>query len=302
MEELNVVDKINDVGSWLVNNEQLLITYAVNIVAAIIILTVGMIVARVVSGTANKIMKARHIDITVADFISAIIRYAVVIFTIIAALGRIGVQTASLIAVIGAAGLAVGLALQGSLSNFAAGVLLVTFRHFRAGEYVDFSGTAGTVLVVQIFSTTLRTFDGKMVVVPNSKILSGNITNFSREPDRLIDLIISVSYEADIDQVKTILTEIIVADSRVLQDKGITVRLNALGASSLDFMVRAWVARDALQNATFDLLENVKRALDLHGIGIPYPQMDVHLDRNLKRQPEPAPTHPTPASPPHQPN
>jgi len=302
MEDLNVVDKINDAGSWLVNNEQLLITYAVNVVAAIIILTVGMLIARVVSSTLNKIMKARHIDITVADFLSAIVRYAIVIFTVIAALGRIGVQTASVIAVIGAAGLAVGLALQGSLSNFAAGVLLVTFRHFRAGEYVDFSGTAGTVVVVQIFSTTLRTFDGKMIVVPNSKILAGNITNFSREPDRLIDLIISVSYDADIDRVKSILTDIIAADSRVLQDKGITVRLNALGASSLDFMVRAWVARDALQNVTFDLLESFKRALDQQGIGIPYPQMDVHLYRTAKPHVEPSQTNPAPADSPRQPS
>ncbi len=288
MEDLNVVDKINDAGSWLVNNQQLLVHYAVNIVAAVIILIIGMLVARAISGTLNKIMKARHIDITVADFLSAIVRYAIIIFTIIAALGRIGVQTASVIAVIGAAGLAVGLALQGSLSNFAAGVLLVTFRHFRAGEYVDFAGTAGTVLVVQIFSTTLRTFDGKMIVVPNGKILSGNITNFSREPNRLIDLIVSVSYDADIEQVKKLLTDIIAADSRVLQDKGITVRLNALGASSLDFMVRAWVPRDALQNATFDLLEGFKRVLDEHRIGIPYPQMDVHLYRTPKPQSEAA--------------
>lgn len=288
MEDLNVVDKINDAGSWLVNNQQLLIHYAVDIVAAIIILIVGMLIAKVVSRTVNRVMKARHIDITVADFLSAIIRYGIIIFTVIAALGRIGVQTASVIAVIGAAGLAIGLALQGSLSNFAAGVLLVTFRHFRAGEYVDFGGTSGTVLVVQIFSTTLRTFDGKMIVVPNSKILSGNITNFSREPNRLIDLIISVSYDADIDQVKTLLTDIIAADSRVLQDKGITVRLNALGASSLDFMVRAWVPRDALQNTTFDLLESFKRVLDEHEIGIPYPQMDVHMYRTAKPKSAPA--------------
>lgn len=282
MEDLNVVDKINNAGSWLVNNEQLLIHYAVNIVAAIIILIIGMLVAGVVSRTLNRVMNARHIDITVAEFLSAIVRYAIIIFTIIAALGRIGVQTASVIAVIGAAGLAIGLALQGSLSNFAAGVLLVTFRHFRAGEYVDFAGTAGTVLVVQIFSTTLRTFDGKMIVVPNSKILSGNITNFSREPNRLIDQIISVSYDADIEQVKTLITEIIAADSRVLKEMGITVRLNALGPSSMDFMVRAWVARDALQNATFDLLEKVKVVLDQHHIGIPYPQMDVHMYRTAK--------------------
>jgi small conductance mechanosensitive channel len=169
------------------------------------------------------------------------------------------------------------LALQGSLSNFAAGVLLVTFRPFRAGEYVDFAGTSGTVLIVQIFSSTLRTYDGKLIVLPNSKILSGNITNFSREPNRLVDLIISVSYNADIDTVKTVLTDVITADSRILKDLGITVGLNALGTSSMDFMVRAWVPSGVLQNVTFDLLENFKRALDKHHIGIPYPQMDVHL-------------------------
>ncbi len=284
MEDLNVVDKINNAGSWLINNQQLLVHYAVNIVAAIIILTIGMLIAKVISKTVNKVMRARHIDVTVADFISAIVRYAIIIFTIIAALGRIGVQTASVIAVIGAAGLAIGLALQGSLSNFAAGVLLVTFRHFRAGEYVDFGGTAGTVLVVQIFSTTLRTFDGKMIVVPNSKILSGNITNFSREPDRLIDLIIGVSYDADIDNVKSLLTGIIEAHESVIKEKGIVVRLNALGASSLDFMVRAWVPRNDLQNATFDLLESFKRVLDEHQIGIPYPQMDVHLFEQARQE------------------
>lgn len=279
MEDLNVADKLHNAGSWLANNQQLLIHYAVNIVAAIIILILGTLIAKVISGGINKVMKARHIDITVADFLSAIIRYAIVIFTVIAALGRIGVQTASVIAVIGAAGLAVGLALQGSLSNFAAGVLLVTFRHFRAGEYVDFAGTSGTVVVVQIFSTTLRTYDGKMIVVPNSKILSGNITNFAREPDRLIDLTIGVSYDADIELVKKLLGDIIAADSRVHQDKGITVRLNALGASSMDFMVRAWVARGDLQVTTFDLLESFKRVLDENHIGIPYPQMDVHMYR-----------------------
>ena len=282
MEDLNVVDKINNAGNWLANNEQLLLSYAVNIVAAVIILIVGVLIAKVVARTLNQVMRSRHIDITVADFLSAIIRYGIIIFTIIAALGRVGVQTASVIAVIGAAGLAVGLALQGSLANFAAGVLLVTFRPFRAGEYVDFGGTAGTVLVVQIFSTTLRTYDGLMIVVPNGKILSGNITNFSREPNRLVNLTISVSYDADIDTVKSVITDIIKADSRVLQDKGITVGLNNLGASSLDFMVRAWVKSGDLQNITFDLLERFKRAFDERQIGIPYPQMDVHMYRTPK--------------------
>ena len=169
MEDLNVVDSINHAGTWLARNQELLLSYAVNIVAAIVILIIGMIVARIVSNTVNRLMLARKIDATVADFLSALVRYAIIAFTLIAALGRVGVQTASVIAVLGAAGLAVGLALQGSLSNLAAGVLLVMFRPFRAGEYVDLGGIAGTVQNVQIFSTTLRTVDGKIVVVPNGK-------------------------------------------------------------------------------------------------------------------------------------
>ena len=173
-------------------------------------------------------------------------RYAVIAFTLIAALGRVGVQTASVIAVLGAAGLAVGLALQGSLSNLAAGVLLVVFRPFRAGEYVDLGGIAGTVLNVQIFSTTLRSADGKIVVVPNGKIIAGNIINFSREPVRRNEFIIGVAYDADIDKVKQLLTNIIESD---------------------------------LQSVYWDVLERIKRDFDAKGIGFPYPQMDVHVIR-----------------------
>lgn len=196
MEDLGVVDSINNAGSWLVRNQALLISYAVNIAAAIAIIIVGMIVARTVSRGVNRVMLSRHIDATVADFLSALVRYGIIAFTLIAAMGRVGVQTASVIAVLGAAGLAVGLALQGSLANLA-GVLLVTFRPFRAGEYVDLGGTAGTVLNVQIFSTTLRSADGKIVIVPNKKVIDGNITNFSREPVRRNELIIGVGYDSD---------------------------------------------------------------------------------------------------------
>jgi small conductance mechanosensitive channel len=213
----------------------------------------------------------------VADFLSALVRYGIIAFTLIAALSRVGVQTASVIAVLGAAGLAVGLALQGSLSNLAAGVLLVTFRPFRTGEYVDLGGIAGTVLNVQIFSTTMRTVDGKIVVVPNGKIIAGNIINFSREPVRRNEFIIGVSYEADIDQVKQILTDIVSRDERVLKDRDITVRVNELGPSSVNFVVRAWSKSGDLQNVYWDVLEQIKKGLDANGIGIPYPQMDVHV-------------------------
>ena len=277
MEDLNVVDSINDAGSWLVRNQELLLSYAVNIVAAIAILIVGMIVARIVSGTVNRLMLARKIDATVADFLSALVRYAIIAFTLIAALGRVGVQTASVIAVLGAASLAVGLALQGSLSNLAAGVLLVMFRPFRAGEYVDLGGVAGTVLSVQIFSTTMRTVDGKIIVIPNGKIIAGNIINFSREPARRNEFIIGVSYDADIDQVKQILTRILEADNRILKDRDITVRLNELAPSSVNFVVRAWSLSGDLQNVYWDVLEQIKREFDANGISFPYPQLDVNM-------------------------
>ncbi len=279
MEDLNVVDSINGAGTWLVRNQELLLSYAVNIVAAIAIVIIGMIVARIVSNTVNRLMVSRKIDATVADFLSALVRYGIIAFTLIAALGRVGVQTASVIAVLGAAGLAVGLALQGSLSNLAAGVLLVMFRPFRAGEYVDLGGVAGTVLNVQIFSTTMRTVDGKIVVIPNGKIIAGNIINFSREPVRRNEFIIGVAYDSDIDQVKKILTDIIQSDERILKDREMTVRLNELGASSINFVVRVWSNSSDLQSVYWDVLERIKREFDANGISFPYPQRDVNFKR-----------------------
>ena len=286
MEDLNVVDSINGAGSWLVANQALLLSYAVNIVAALAIIIVGLIIARMISNAVNRLMISRKIDATVADFLSALVRYGIIAFTLIAALGRVGVQTASVIAVLGAAGLAVGLALQGSLSNLAAGVLLVMFRPFRAGEYVDLGGVAGTVLSVQIFSTTMRTADGKIIVIPNGKIIAGNIINFSREPVRRNEFIIGVAYDSDIDQVKQILTDIIQSEDRILKDREMTVRLNELGASSINFVVRVWSNSGDLQNVYWDVLERIKREFDAAGISFPYPQMDVNFKRVKERAAE----------------
>lgn len=286
MEDLNVIDSINNAGGWLVRNQALLLSYAVNIVAAIFIIIIGMVVARAISKTVNRVMVARHIDPTVADFLSALVRYGIIAFTLIAALGRVGVQTASVIAVLGAAGLAIGLALQGSLSNLAAGVLLVTFRPFRAGEYVDLGGVAGTVLHVQIFSTTMRSADGRYIVIPNGKIIAGNIINFSREPVRRNEFIIGVDYDADIDLVRKLLTEIIESDERILKDREMTVRMNELGASSVNFVIRTWSNSSDLQAVYWDVLERIKKTFDAHGIGFPYPQMDVHFKREKAAQAE----------------
>ncbi|MGG2141860.1 small-conductance mechanosensitive channel MscS [Symbiopectobacterium sp. RP] len=280
MEELDVTESLSRMGQWVVNNEALLIQYAVNVVAAIIILLIGLLVARVVSNGISRVMVARGIDTTVADFLAALVRYGIITFTLIAVLSRIGVQTASVIAVLGAAGLAVGLALQGSLSNFAAGVLLVMFRPFRTGEFVDLGGVSGTVTQVQIFSTTMRTPDGKIIVVPNGKIIAGNIINSSREPDRRTEIIVGVAYDADIDQVKTVLGDIVAADKRIQHERGVTIRLNEMAASSLNFVVWVWTSNGDAMAVKWDLLESFKRALDEHQIGIPYPQMDVHLHQH----------------------
>ncbi|MGM3174440.1 small-conductance mechanosensitive channel MscS [Dickeya lacustris] len=277
MEELNVTESMGRLHTWLVDNQHVLLQYAVNMIASLMILFAGMVAARVVGNTLNRLMTGRGIDATVADFLSALVRYGVIAFTLIAALSRVGVQTASIIAVLGAAGLAVGLALQGSLSNFAAGVLLVVFRPFRIGEFVDLGGISGTVIQIQIFSTTLRTADGKIIVVPNGKIIAGNIINSSREPDRRTEIVVSVAYDADIDVVKKVLGDIVAADKRIQHEKDVIIRLNEMGASSLNFIVRVWTTNGDATTVYWDLLENFKRALDQHRIGIPYPQMDVHL-------------------------
>lgn len=279
MQDIKLVDGLQSAGGWLMRNQALILSYVVNIAAAILILVVGFIVARIVSNGFNTLLRNRSIDQTVAGFLSMLVRYGVIAFTLIAALSRVGVQTASVIAVLGAIGLAVGLSLQNSLSNLAAGVLIVTFRPMRVAEYVDIGGTSGTVLSIQIFSTTLKTSDGKIVVIPNGSIISGKIVNYSREPIRRNEFIISVDYAADIDKVSTILRSVAEAHPKVLQEQGVVVALNELAPSSQNFIVRCWSESGNLQQVYWDLMANFKRELDAHQIGIPYPQMDIRVIR-----------------------
>ncbi|OTA21785.1 mechanosensitive ion channel protein MscS [Xenorhabdus beddingii] len=277
MEEINLSNEIDKAAGWFASNQDLLIQYAVNMVSAILILIVGLFIAKMVSKAVKRIMSLRGIDTTISDFLSAIVRYAVIAFTIIAVLGKLGIQTASVIAVIGAAGLAVGLALQGSLSNFAAGVLLVLFRPLRTGEYVIIGAVEGTVVQVQIFSTTLRTADDRIVVIPNGKIIADNIINTSREPNRRTQIVVGVAYNADIDEVKKVLGDVIQADQRIQHEKGVTIRLHEMAPSSLNFIVRVWTTNGDAWSVYWDLMENFKRTLDKHNIGIPFPQMDIYL-------------------------
>ncbi|OIN11114.1 small-conductance mechanosensitive channel MscS [Oceanisphaera psychrotolerans] len=280
--EILNTDILNQAQSWILNNQELLIRYTVNITAALLTLIIGFMAVGMLTGGMNRVMKARKIDNTISDFVTSMLKYGLLAFVIIAALSRVGVQTASFVAIVGAAGLAVGLALQGSLSNFAAGVLLIGFRFFKAGDYVEAGGTAGTVQSVQIFTTILMTPDNRMIVVPNSKILNDNIINYSKEKTRRLDLVIGVSYSADLKLTKEVLTRIISEDVRVLKEPDCRIAVSELGASSVDFIVRPWVKAEDYWNLKFDLLEKIKNELDANGIGIPFPQMDVHLFREDK--------------------
>lgn len=267
---------LDNATSWVVHNQTLIIGYAVNLSAAILTLFIGWFVSALISGGLNKVMRARHLDVTIADFVSNLVKYAILAFVVIAALGRIGVQTASFVAVIGAAGLAVGLALQGSLSNLAAGVLIIVFRPLKAGEYVEVAGVGGTVQTVQIFTTILTTADNKMVVVPNGSILNGTITNYSRMDIRRVDMTFGISYDSDLRLAKEILQKLVKEEARVLTDKDVTIAVAALADSSVNIVVRPWVKTADYWGVFYDFQERVKLAFDEVGIDIPFPQMTIH--------------------------
>lgn len=262
---------------WVVNNESTIIQGCVNLVGALLLLCIGIFFSRIASKGFKALLTRRKIDHTITLFCSTLLRYALLAFAVIAALGRIGVETSSIIAVIGAAGLAVGLALQGSLANFAAGVLLVSLRPIRAGEFASVGAVAGTIEEVHIFSTTLRTSDNKVVVVPNGKIIASEITNYSRQKQRRVDIALGVSYQSDITHVKNVITTVVKLDPRIIHQKGYTIRLNEFAPSSLNFVVRVWTDNAHYWDVYFDLMENIKLALDENQIQMPFPQMDVHL-------------------------
>lgn len=277
MNESGVVEKINQTKSWFINHHDLLIQYAVNIILALVILFSGLILAKWLSHVTTRLMSLRGLDRTVREFLSALVRYGIITFTLISILDKLGVQTTSVIAVLGAAGLAIGLALQGSLSNFAAGMLLVIFRPLRAGEYIILGSVEGTVEHVQMFSTSLRTADDRIIIIPNSKVMNDNIINTSREPNRRTQIRVGVAYNADVNNVKKLLGDIIIADGRIQHDKGIIVSLYEITPSSLNFLVRVWTTNADAWNVYCDLIENFKKQLEYHNIIISFLQMDVHL-------------------------
>ncbi|QXO17052.1 MULTISPECIES: small-conductance mechanosensitive channel MscS [Vibrio] len=277
--DIPIVDSLGQVNTWLTNNSDLLIQYGVNIISALLILFIGNIIVKVIAGSVSKVLQKKQMDKAVVQFIYGLVRYLLFVIVLIAALGRIGVQTASVVAVIGAAGLAIGLALQGSLSNFAAGVLIVAFRPFKSGDYVEVAGVAGSVDSIHIFQTILKTPDNKMIVLPNSSVIGDSIVNYSRYDTRRVDMLIGVSYKADLKKTKEVLRKVVESDPRVLKDPAVNIAVHTLADSSVNLIVRPWVNSADYWPVYWDLTQAIKEALDENGIEIPFPQMDVHLNK-----------------------
>lgn len=258
------------------------IDWGLRIVAFLLVLMVGMWIAKMIKKGIVRVMQKKDLDPTLTSFLSSLIYVALQAFVIIAALGKLNVQTASFIAILGAAGLAVGLALQGSLSNFASGVLMIIFKPFKVGDFVEAGGAMGSVVEIGIFTTILKSPDNKKVIVPNAAVTGGNITNFNANGNRRVDLVAGISYDDDIDKARSVIEGILAADSRVLKDPAPTVAVVEMADSSVNFVVRPWCSGSDYWGVYFGTTEAIKKRFDEEDITIPFPQRDVHLYEHKK--------------------
>lgn len=267
---------------WNMENYQKIITeylvpWGINIILALVIFFVGKWLAKVIVKSVKRLMTKANLDDVLTNFLGSLLSAALMVVVIIAALDQLGVDTKSVLAIFAAAGLAVGLALKDSLSNFAAGVMIVMFKPFKNGDFIDAAGVTGTVDMIGIFNTILRTGDNREITVPNSQIYGGVITNFSARETRRIDLVIGIGYGDDIKAASNLLEQILNNDERILKDPAPVIMVSELGASSVDFAVRPWVNSADYWAVRSDTLESIKTEFDKAGISIPYPQTDVHL-------------------------
>jgi len=253
------------------------VDFAINLVTALVIFYVGKLAIGFVVRALRKVMQRQEVDKTLETFVCNLVRTVLLVIVVIAAIGALGIQTTSFIAIFGAAGLAVGLALQGSLANFAAGVLIVLFRPYRVGDFVEAAGISGAVVQVQILTTVLKTGDNKQIIVPNGQIMGSIITNYSANETRRVDMVVGVSYDDDLDKVRETIEQLVAADDRILDEPACTIAVSALADSSVNFVVRPWVKTSDYWGVMFDLTEAIKKRFDKEGISFPFPQQDVHL-------------------------
>lgn len=266
-----------DMNEWLPQLQGYAIEYGLLALKALAIFVIGRWIAKFLTGLADKIMKRGGTDDMLRKFLKNIVYAILLTFVVIATISALGIQTASLVAVIGAAGLAIGLALQGSLANFAAGVLMIIFRPYKLGDLVEVAGTQGFVEEVDVFTTVLRLPDKTKIIIPNGQIMSDQIVNFTDAKKRRLDLVVGIGYEDDIDTARDILERALKESPYVLDDPAPSVGVAELGDSSVNLTVRPWVEAAKYAPAQLEITERVKKALDAGGISIPFPQRDVHV-------------------------
>lgn len=271
------LNTVFDSKAMVATVHKLFLAYALNFVFAIIIFLIGWWVAKMLRRFLRFVLQKNHVEETIASFACRIVYIATMVVVLIAALSRLGVQTGSLVAVLGAASLAVGLSLKNYLANFASGILLISSRLFKAGDYVEVDGKTGTVKKVQIFFTTLYTPDNQVITIPNSSIVSKNVTHYCKLPTRRVNVNIGIGYDDDIDHARDVLMQEMANESRVLTDPAPIVLVTELGDSSVNLLARCWVNRPDYFSVLCTLNENMKKACDRANINIPYPQTDVHL-------------------------
>ncbi|KPJ96641.1 MAG: hypothetical protein AMJ53_00185 [Gammaproteobacteria bacterium SG8_11] len=262
--------------------KDLVTLWGIKVIVAVVMLIIGIWIAKLLRNITKKLLRKRSIDETVVSFLGSLVYVALVTVVIIAVLRQVGIETTSFIAIIGAAGLAIGFALQGSLSNFAAGILMLFFRPFKAGDFIEGGGTMGAVEKIHVFTTQLKTPDNKVVIVPNSKIMGDNITNYSAKEQRRVDMKFGIGYGDDMKKAKKVMEDVLAKDQRVLKDPAPTVAVVELGDSSVNFVCRPWVNTSDYWPVYFDITQKVKEAFDKEGISIPFPQRDVHVYQHSK--------------------
>jgi len=251
--------------------------WGLKVIAAVAIFVVGRWIAKLIRRIVRRVMEKAEVEPIIIGFVSSMAYIALLAFVVIAALGQLGIQTTSFIAILGAAGLAIGLALQGSLANFAAGFLMIIFRPFKVGDFIEGAGVAGVVQNIQIFTTTLNTPDNKTIIIPNAKLSGDNIINYSAQETRRVDMTVGVAYDADLAHVKNVLNDIIGKDERILADPEPQVAVAELADNSVNFVVRVWTRTANYWGVMFDTTETIKNRFDKEGIGIPFPQRDIHI-------------------------
>lgn len=253
------------------------VRYGLQVVGAILILIGGWIAAGIVRRIVRRVMTKANVDVSLTGFVAKLAHILILVFTVVAALGKFGVETASFVAVLGAAGFAVGFALQGSLSNFASGIMILVFRPFTVGDFVDAAGVAGSVKEIRLFNTVLATPDNVKILVPNGKMYGDIIKNFSAFDTRRVDLLVGIGYASSIGKATEVLTGLIAADSRILRDPEHMIAVSELADSSVNLVVRVWVKKEDYWGVKFDLTHKIKESFDANDVEIPFPQRVVHM-------------------------